>query len=225
MIVTYAIEGYLKFMKETLLSDFSDILLNGYVYDESMDFNSRASAFIRKQMEFQKAEGTEVTDWAFIVWSRGDLSSSFTSRPTKISIDSNNDGVLDSTATMKMGAVEVQMKVYTNNVELAETIEEYFHVYSGELTHFDANYVHYGKIMKCSVDPDTTTTFEKEELAEVGSTIGIGINGNIHFPVIVGKQTVARIEHIHSIIWDGLSFEDENKQKLYDEWILTPPPE
>ena len=224
MTVSYAIEGYLNFIKDTLLSDFSDIVLNGFVYDESLDFNLRASSFIRKQAEFQKAEGTKVTDWAFIVWNRSDLGSSYTSRPQTISMASNNDDVIDSTATMKMGTVEVQVKVFTNNVELGEHIEEYFHVLSGELISFEANYVAYGETMKCSSDPSTTCSFEKEEIANVGSTIGIGLTSTIHFPIIVRTRTAKRIEHIHSVIWDGLYFEDPNKQELYNEWILTEPP-
>ena len=223
MTVSYAIEGYLNFLKDTVLGDFSDIVLSGFVYDESMDFNARASSFIRKQAEFQKEEGSPITDWAFIVWNRGDIGSSFTSRPQKISIATNNDDVIDATATMKMGTIEVQVKVYTNNVEIGEHIEEYLHVLSGEMVSFEANYIAFGEIMKCSADPSTSTTFEKEELAEVGSTIGIGLSTTIHFPVIVRQRSATRIEHIHSIIYDGLYFEDENKQELYNEWILTEP--
>ena len=181
MTVSYAIEGYLNFIKDSVLSDFSDIVLSGFVYDESLEFNARASSFIRKQIEFQKAEGTPVTDWAFIVWNRSNLGASFTSRPQVVTIDTTDDDIPDSKATMKMGTLEIELKVFTNNVEVGEYIEEYLHVLSGELVSFEANYVEYGETMRCSADPTSATTFEKEELAEVGSTIGIGITSTIHY--------------------------------------------
>ena len=222
MNVTYAIQGYLDHVQNTLLADFSDIMLSGFVYDESMDFAARASSFIRKQPEFQKVEGQAPNDWAFLVWSRGDLNMGPQGRPLQISIASNNDGIIDTTAKMRMATMDVQIKIYTNNVEKGEDIEEYFHVMSGEFARFNADYGSLG-IMQCSIHPDTSTTFEKEELEQVGSTIGIGLGGVLHFPVILPGQTVSRIEHIHSKIWDGIDDSDENMTILSDEWVLTEP--
>ena len=222
MNVTYAIEGYLNFIKDDLLEDFSHVMLDTFVYDEGMTFSNRASSFIRKQLEFQKAEGTPVTDWAFIVWSRGDLDISKSSRPLKITVDTTGNGVIDSVTTMKHAGLDIQLKVYTNNVELGETIEEYFHVLSGELVSYEADYKALG-IMKCSVDPSTTSTFEKEELAEVGSVIGIGVSGMIHFPVILPTKEARIIEYIHNKIWDGYDEQDENAIVMSDEWIPSEP--
>ena len=222
MTVTFAIEGYLNFIKDDLLADFSDVMIDAFVYDEGMAFNDRASSFIRKQLEFQKEEGKTVTDWAFIVWNRGDLDISKSSRPLKISVDLDGDDMIDSVTTMKTAGLDIQIKVYTNNVELGETIEEYFHVLSGELVSYEADYQHFGK-MQCSVDPSTTTTFEKEELAEVGSVIGIGVSGTIHFPVILPVKGAQIIKNIHSKIWDGYGDEDENAIILTDEWIPEEP--
>lgn len=222
MNVSYAIEGYLTHIQTTILADFSDMMLSGFVYDESMDFQARASSFIRKQPEFQKLEGQVINDWAFLVWSRGDLNMGHQGRPLTVSISSNNDDVIDTTAIMRMATIDVPIKIYTNNVERAETIEEYFHVMTGELTHFEADYGAHG-IMKCSVTPDTSTTFEKEELENVGSTIGIGLTATLHFPVILPGKTASRIEHINSRIWDGLDDSDENMKILSNEWVLTEP--
>ena len=138
MNVSYAVEGYLTHIRDNLLADFSAVMLSGFVYDEGMDFNSRASSYIRKQPQFQKTEGQPVIDWAFIVWSRGDLNVGKHGRPLSISVSTNNDDVIDAVTTMRMATLDVQIKVYTNNVELGETIEEYFHVMSGEYSKFTA---------------------------------------------------------------------------------------
>ena len=222
MNVTYAIEGYLDHVKNTLLQDFSGVMLNAYIYDEALEFGNRASSFIRKQLEFQKEEGQPVTDWAFLVWNRGDLDASNSSRPLKISVDTDGDGIINSTTTMKTASLEIQIKIYTNSVELGETIEEYFHILSGELTSYVADYKAFGD-MKCSSNPSTTTTFEKEELNEVGSVIGIGLSASIHFPVLLPVKDAKIIEFINNKIWDGFDDLDENKVLLDDMWIPSEP--
>jgi len=216
MNVSSAVVGYLDYMKDVILESFD--ILDTYVYDENLDFRGRASQFIAREGVFQKLEGEQPKDWVFIIWNRGSLVTNDTShnRVMKISVGTVNKNLVDSESVMRMAKLDVEMKIVTNNIDIAERIEEWLHVLSGETVTFEADYGSELGVMKCSVDADTTTSFEKEDLAEVGSTMSIGLQATISFPVILGVRKANIIKHIHNRLWGSVRI---NSEGLSDDWI------
>lgn len=221
MNVSAAILGYLNFIKDQTLSHFD--ILDVFVFDESLDFRGRASQYIAREGVFQKEEGTPPKDWIFIIWNRGSLSTNDTShnRVLNVTLPEISGGeYIDSISTMRMATLSLELKIVTNNIELAEEIEEWLHVLSGELVSFEADYGEPFGIINCSSQAETSTTFEKEDINEVGSTMAIGLQADISFPIILAPKKAKIIKHIHSKIYSSL---DKGSLES-DEWIKDPPP-
>lgn len=204
MNTSRAIIGLLDTVRNTTLKHFD--VLDTYIYDESLDFRGRASQYIAREDVFQQLEGTPPKDWIFIIWNRSSLmSSNYNNRPLGITVNSlDNDAPhADSTTNMRMASLDVEMKIVTNNIEIAETIEEHLYVNTGEFVVYEADYGSLGKIT-CSAQPDTDTSWEKEDINEVGPVIGIGITININFPVIMPPEIASVIESIDYRLWAGV---------------------
>jgi len=209
MNVSSAIIGYLNHIRLETLSEFT--ILDNYIYDESLDFRGRASQFIAREDVFQKLEGKAPKDWIFIIWNRGSLITNDTShnRPLRVTVGTIDPKKIDSECKVRMGKIDVEMKIVTNNIEIAERIEEWLHVLAGESVVYEADYGTELGVMKCSIDSEASTSFEKEDLAEVGSTISIGLQATISFPVIIGLKKADIIEHIHNNIWGDVHLDSE----------------
>ena len=222
MNVSKAITGFLYHIKDNTLSHFD--LLDVFVYDEGLDFRGRASQYIAREGIFQQIEGQTPNDWAFIIWNRGGLTSNDTShnRILEVSLGQVDRDIIDSTVTMRMAKVDVEIKIVTNNIELAENIEEWLHVLSGETVVFTADYGTPFDDMECSAEPDASTSFDKEDLNEVGSVISIGLSSTISFPVFLDPKQASIIKFIHNKIYDSLKV-DYTAPVLSDEWIPNAP--
>ena len=222
MNVSAAILGFLNHVKDVTLEPFE--ILDVFVYDENLDFRGRASQYIAREGIFQKLEGRPPKDWIFIIWNRGSLSTNSSShnRILDVSLGINDPDVIDAEVRMRMAMIDVELKIVTNNIDIAENIEEWLHVMSGELLTFDADYGDPLGIMDCSIDADTTTTFEKEDLNEVGSLMSVGITGVISFPIFLKPKQASIIEHIHNKIYDSVRV-DYDAPILSDEWIPDEP--
>ena len=140
MNVSVAITGFLNHIKEETLNHFD--ILDIFVYDENLDFRGRASQYISREGIFQQIEGGTPNDWIFIIWNRGSLMTNDTShnRIVSVTLDSANLGEIDSDVIMRMAKVDIELKIVTNNIDIAENIEEWLHVLSGESVSFEADY-------------------------------------------------------------------------------------
>lgn len=222
MNVSKAISGFLSHIKDNTLSHFD--LLDVFVYDEGLDFRGRASQYIAREGVFQQMEGSSPNDWVFIIWNRSGLTSNDTShnRILEVTIGQIDPNIIDTSVTMRMAKVDVEIKVVTNNIELAENIEEWLHVLNGETIAFSADYGAPFDVMECSAEADSTTSFDKEDLNEVGSVISIGLSSTISFPVFLDPKQAKIIKHIHNKIYDAL-YVDYSAPILSDEWIPDAP--
>lgn len=217
MNTSKAIIGLLDKIRTTTLQHFE--VLDAYIYDETLDFRGRASQYIARQDVFQQLEGKPPKNWVFMIWNRSSLmNSNYNNRPMEITIDSTGVGThADSTTNMRMASLDIELKIVTNNIEIAETIEEHLYVNTGEFVVFEADYGEHG-IITCSAQPDTTTSFEKEDIQEVGPVIGIGTTININYPVIMPTKIAPVIETIDYRLWAGVKDIDI---ALEDQEIIT----
>jgi len=219
MNVSSAITGFLSHIKETTLVDFEMIGLE-FIFDENLDFRGRTSQFVARRNEYQKTEGNQPTDWAYIIWNRGSLASSdVLNRPLRVGT-SNTANELTGVSDIRYASLDVELKIVTNNTEIAETIEEYLHVTTGERVTFIADYGTPFGDFACSASGESSTTFEREELTEVGSVTAIGLSSVIHFPIILPSEAVKRIEHIHNKIYDNFQPEEN---LVSDDWVVSQP--
>ena len=201
MNISAAIVAFLDTIKDTTLKHFD--VIDTYVYDESLDFRGRASQFIARESVFQKEEGEPPKNWVFIIWNRGNLMpSNYNNRPYVLTMDSTKTDAphADSIATMRWASMDIELKIVTNNMEIGETIEEHLYVNSAEFTTFVVDLGANG-LIDCSAQPEKTNTFEKEDIQEVGSVIGIGLSVNINFPVIMPEEMTPVIETIDYKLW------------------------
>jgi len=204
MNVNSAIGGLLSHIKDVTLSSFS--ILDMFIYDEQLDFSRRAKQYITRESVFQQVEGGTQNDWVFIIWNRGDLQTNSTShnRPLSVSVGTIDPNLIDSEVKMRMASMEIEMKIITNNIDLAERIEEYLHVECGETTTYQADYGVLG-IMECSADAESSTSFEKEEIESHGSVISVGLNSTISFPVFLGINPANTIGTIDYNIYESIN--------------------
>lgn len=217
MNVSYVIQGLLDKVRTETLSHFT--VLDSYIYDENLDFRGRASQWLAREGIFQKYEGEIPNDWVFIIWNRSSIqNSNYNNRPMQMKVATPNspDGKADAISTYRSASINVGFKIVTNNMNIAETIEEHLYVNTGELTTFAASYEVFGVDVECSASPDTTTTFEKEDLNELGPVIGVGVDIVVEFPVIMPVDPIHRINIINEKIW-GYPL---NEPKLMHEEVI-----
>lgn len=217
MNVSYAVKGILEKVRTETLKHFD--VLDIYIYDETLDFRGRASQWIAREGVFQQFEGEMAKDWIFIIWNRSSLQkSNYQNRPMEVSANMTDpNGYADSRTTMRMASLDVEFKIVTNNIGIAEQIEEHLYVNTGELTTFDADYAELG-IMKCSAQPDSTTTFEKEDLNELGPVNSVGLQLNINFPVIMPMEMAYIIKEIDYTLYQDRG---SDEPQILDEVIIT----
>jgi hypothetical protein len=134
----------------------------------------------------------------------------------------NDPEVIDSEVRMRMAKLDIELKIVTNNIDIAETLEEWLHIRTGELLTFSADYGTEFGIMECSAEADMSTTFEKEDINELGSLMSVGTAATISFPIFLVPNEAKIIEHIHSKIYDSASI-NYDAQVLSDEWIPDAP--
>lgn len=197
-----AIVGLLDKVRLSTLEHFT--VLDTYIYDEGLDFRGRASQFITREGIFQQLEGKPSNDWVFIIWNRSSLqNSNYNNRPIEISAnfeDPDGPNRANSTANMRMASLDIEFKIVTNNMSIAESIEEHLYVNTGEFLVYEADYGDLG-IFTLGAMPGTNTSFEKEDLGENGPVIGIGLTVNIEFPVIMPFNMSSVIETINYKLW------------------------
>jgi hypothetical protein len=222
MHVSSAITGFLNYVKDVTLDHFE--IIDIFVYDENLDFRGRASQFIAREGIFQKFEGEDPKDWIFIIWNRGSLQPNDTShsRIMDVTMGLNDSDVIDSEVRMRMVKLDIELKIVTNNIDIAETLEEWLHIRSGELLTFSADYGTEFGIMECSAEADMSTTFEKEDINELGSLMSVGTTATISFPIFLVPNEAKIIKHIHNKIYDSVSI-NYDAQVLSDEWIPDAP--
>jgi hypothetical protein len=200
--VSNAVVGYLNRIKDGILAHFD--VLDTFIYDESLDFRGRASQYLARESVFQKLEGETPKDWVFIIWNRGSISESgLNNRVQEIqyeSPDAGYPGHADSTVLYRLASIDIELKIVTNNISIAEYIEEYLYVLVGELATFDADYGEYG-IWKCAATPAKTTSFEKEDINELGPVIGVGLSTALEFPVLLPAKKGNLILEINEKLW------------------------
>ena len=194
--------GLLDHLKETTLQYFE--VLDTYIYDETLDFRGRASQWVAREGIFEFAEGEVPKDWVFIIWNRSSLQeANWNNRPMQVTANFEDPSTSDqanATTNMRMASLDVEIKIVTNNIGIAEQIEEHLYVNTGEFLVFDADYGENG-IFNLSAQPSTTTTFEKEDLVELGPVMAVGLQVNINFPVIMPLKQASVIEIINYKLW------------------------
>lgn len=217
MNTSSAIKGILDKVRIETLKHFE--VLDIYIYDENLDFRGRASQWIAREGVFQQYEGQMAKDWIFIIWNRSSLQkSNYQNRPMEITASLNDpDGHVNSRTTVRMASLDVEFKIVTNNIGIAEQIEEHLYVNTGELTTFKADYGELG-IMNCSAQPDSTTSFEKEDLNETGPVNSIGLQLNINFPVIMPMEMANVIKEIDYTLYQDRGSEEP---QILDEEIIN----
>jgi len=208
MNVSSAILGLLDFIKDDLLQKFE--VVDTFIYDENLDFRGRASQYISRTGIFQRAEGETPKDWILLIWNRSSINdSNYNNRPYAVTARFDNLTSLDeedypnSTALTRLASIDVEIKMTTNNINIAERLEEYFYVKSGEMIDFEADYGDIG-LVRCSAQPSRTTTFEKEDMNELGPVIAVGLTVNLNFPVVLDFELAPVIENINERLWVSL---------------------
>ncbi len=205
MNVSSVIIGLLDKLRNDTLKHFT--VMDTYIYDETLDFRGRASQWLAREGIFQREEGETPKDWVFIIWNRGSLSpSNYNNKPSRVTVNTTPLAMdyADAETTMRMASLDIGIKVVTNNMSIAETIEEHLYVNTGEFEVFDADYGDPIGVIKCSAQPNTTTSFEKEDLASLGPVIGIGLSLNLNFPVIMPLEIGSVIKEIDYKLWQGI---------------------
>jgi hypothetical protein len=209
MMTSDAILGYLDFMRTEMLSVFP--IENIYVFDESLDFTERAIQYITRAGPYEKIEAKDANDWVIIIWKRDSLvSSAINGRPMEISIGSEADEtIIDSESKFRMAELGISIKLVTNNIELAEDIEEYLHVLTEEYVSYEFENTMFGKFMGTAM-PGGTTEFEKEDTNSYGSVTSVSFVANLTYPIILPKTHRSRIERINA----DISVNDMSLSKL-----------
>lgn len=191
MTTSNVILSYLNHVKDGPLAGFP--IENIFVFDESMDFSERAVQYITRKGPYQKLEGTPPDAWVIIIWNRGSLTTSDLNRAMMVTVAREDDpDRLEGEAKFRMAKLTVDMKFITNSIELAETMEEYLHVLSGEPISFEFSLPRFGTF-RASADGETSTEFEKQEISEYGSLTSVSLSTTLNYPIILPVNVVPDI--------------------------------
>lgn len=210
-----AILSTLSYIKDNILTGFP--VQNTFIYDEDLDFARRAKEFIAREGIFEKYEATVPNEWVLIIWNRGSLAkNSVQPRSFQTEVDFTTDGGLLGVVDSRLAEVPVTMRIVTNNIEMAENLEEYLMVHLGERLSYESSNALFGDFRAaCQVGVDTD--FVKETLENYGSLTAIEFSVVINFPVLLPDITeLKRIESINTTIW-----EMEPREVILTNFLVT----
>lgn len=217
MVTSKVISGFLDHIRLETLPEFA--IENFYVYDDSLDFAERAVQYVARTGAYQKLEGKPPETWAIIIWSRGSITApdQFQRRNRQVPLSTTKDlENLDMIIDERMGLIEVNFKVVTNNMEYAETIEEYLYVRNGESVVVEIDYGdELGKFM-VGANTQSSTTFEAAPLESSGTVIAVGCNLSISYPIFLLSSPYKNITMIVNTFING------NQNNTLEAHTITP---
>lgn len=198
MITTYAIGGFLDYMKTIICGQFP--VIDQYVYDENGDFNSRAIQYITRDGIFSKLEGQVPESWVMFIWNRESITEGQVHSRRMTFSSSLNDGTENlGVSQVRMGGLPVTLSIICSNIEMAEYIEEYLFVLAGETIVFDIDVPDFGTF-SLSTEVTLGSNFEKLQLENYGSATKIEKTFTINYPIILPKVYTPSINGISNRI-------------------------